>query len=157
MKTLIFIVSETGSGKDTVAAMLPYPKVVSYTTRPMRREDVNGIHHHFVTESFYQNNIKDRSDIVSYTKTGNVRYWALEKDLEDVSIYIINPDGVRWFRENYKGREMKYIVIGLYIYLWKSELRDVKTEVILLVRSIKEWLTNNMIMIYLDLTVSLII
>lgn len=117
MKTLIFIISETGAGKDTVASMLPYPKVVSYTTRPMRREDVNGIHHHFVTESFYQNNIKDRSDIVSYTQTGNVKYWALEKDLEDVSIYIINPDGVRWFKENYKGPDMKYIVIGLYVPL----------------------------------------
>lgn len=117
MKTLIFIVSETGAGKDTVAALLPFPKVVSYTTRPMRREDIDGVNHHFVTESFYKSWVKDRNDIVSYTKTGNVRYWALEKDLEETSIYIINPDGVRWFKQNYNGPEINFITIGLYVDL----------------------------------------
>ena len=117
MKTLIFIVSETGAGKDTVANLLPFHKVISYTTRPMRREDINGYNHHFVTDRYYEDNVKNSSGIIAYTETGGIKYWALEEDLHDVSIYIINPDGIRWFKENYKGPKINTIIIGLYLPL----------------------------------------
>lgn len=116
-KTVIFIVGETGSGKDSVARILPYPKVVSYTTRLMRREDINGISHYFVSNRYYEENIKHRNDLIAYTEIGDIKYWALEEDLADISIYIIDPAGVRWFKENYKGPELRYITIGLYLPL----------------------------------------
>lgn len=116
-KTIIFLVAETGTGKDSVAKLLPYPKVVSYTTRLMRREDINGISHYFVSNRYYNENIKGRTDILAYTEIGDIKYWALEEDLADISIYIIDPAGVRWFKENYKGPELNYIIIGLYLPL----------------------------------------
>ena len=48
MKNLILLVGETGSGKDTVARKLPYKKVVSYTTRPMRDTEIKNVDYYFV-------------------------------------------------------------------------------------------------------------
>ena len=116
-KTLVFLVAETGAGKDTVANKLPYSKVVSYKTGPMRASDVQHVTHHFISND-EMDILEKRDDIIAYTNTGGIRYCATEDQLkEDVSIYIINPDGVRWFRENYKGPELHFIVIGLYVPL----------------------------------------
>ena len=117
-KTLVFLVAETGAGEDTVANKLPYPKVVSYTTRERRKiVDQPWVSHHFISDD-EMNYIEKRDDIIAWTKTGDIRYCATSDQLkEDISIYIINPDGVRWFRENYKGPELHFIVIGLYVPL----------------------------------------
>jgi len=116
-KTLVFIVGETGSGKDTVANKLPHPKVVSYTTRAMRDSDMDGKNHWFISEAG-MDKLEERDDLIAYTKTGDVRYCAKADQLNrGVNIYIINPDGVRWFRENYKKDDLNVIIIGLYVPL----------------------------------------
>ena len=116
MKNLILLVGETGSGKDTIANKLPYKKVISYTTRPIRDTDVNGINHWFVSDE--EMDELEKKDLIAWTKTGNVRYCAtIDSLIEDTMIYIINPDGVRWFKEHYKGSEVNMIIIGLYVSL----------------------------------------
>ena len=116
MKNLILLVGETGSGKDTVANKLPYKKVVSYTTRPMRDTDVNGINHWFVSDE--EMDELEKENLIAWTKTGEVRYCATVGSLIDnTMIYIINPDGVRWFKEHYKGDEINVITIGIYVPL----------------------------------------
>ena len=116
-KTLVLLVAETGAGKDTVANKLPYTKIVSYKTGPLRDSDIQWITHNFISDD-EMNYIEKRDDIIAWTKTGDIRYCATSDQLkEDISIYIINPDGVRWFRENYKGPELHFIVIGLYVPL----------------------------------------
>ena len=117
MKTLVFLVGETGSGKDTVANMLPFPKVVSYTTRPIRKNDIDNVSHYFISDK-EMDIIEKRDDIIAWTKTGNTRYCAASAQLKDgVSIYIINPDGVRWFNNNYSRRDLNVITIGLFVPL----------------------------------------
>ena len=37
--------------------------------------------------------------------------------------YIINPDGVRWFKEHYKGDEINVITIGIYVPLEERKRR----------------------------------
>ena len=117
-KTLVFLVGETGSGKDTVANKLPYKKICSYTTREMRKGiETPGVNHHFVSDEF-MDELEDRTDLVAWTKTGDIRYCATEEQLEDgINVYIIDPDGVRWFNENYEGPALNIIVIGLYLPL----------------------------------------
>lgn len=116
-KTLVLIVGETGAGKDTVVNNLPYHKVISYKTGPLRDSDVEGGTHFFISDE-KMDELEKRDDLISWTKTGDIRYCATEDQLkDDVTIYIINPDGVRWFRENYKGDTLNIIVIGLYLDL----------------------------------------
>ena len=71
MKNLILLVGETGSGKDTIANKLPYKKVISYTTRPIRDTDVNGINHWFVSDE--EMDKLEKENLIAWTKTGDVR------------------------------------------------------------------------------------
>jgi guanylate kinase len=111
-KILIFLVAETGAGKDTVANKLPYPKVVSYKTGPMRNSDIQGVTHHFISDD--EMDEMERSDkIIAWAHTGNIRYCATEDQLtDDIMIYIINPDGIRWFKEYY-NRDNFHPIIGI--------------------------------------------
>jgi len=113
-KTLILLVGETGCGKDTVANKLPYHKVVSYKTGPMRSSDVEGVSHIFVSEK-EMDQLEKRDDIIAWIKTGDIRYCATMDQLNsDISIYIINPDGVRWLNKHCKNYDTNIIIIGLY-------------------------------------------
>ena len=52
MKTIVAIVGASGSGKTQLtlyAKKLGYPVICSYTTRPMREGETNGVEHIFVT------------------------------------------------------------------------------------------------------------
>ena len=105
---------ETGSGKDTVANLLPYPKIVSYKTGPMRPSDVQGVTHHFISDE-KMDELVASGKMLAYTKTGEVRYCAtVDQLVEDTYVYIINPDGVRWMKRNYKGDDVDILVFGLY-------------------------------------------
>lgn len=122
-KTLLLLVGETGAGKDTVANMLPYSKVISYTTRSMRKGDVQDVHHHFISNE-EMDELEKRDDLIAYTKTGDIRYCATEEQLDDeISVYVINPDGIRWFKENYKGETLNSVVFGLYVSLEERRSR----------------------------------
>ena len=116
-KTLVFLVAETGAGKDTVANKLPYPKIISYKASTMRDTDIQGVTHHFISDDD-MDDLENDGNIIAWTNTGGIRYCTTVDQLkDDITIYIINPDGVRWFRKNYKGPELKYVVIGLYVPL----------------------------------------
>lgn len=116
-KSLVFLVGETGCGKDTIANKLLLPKIPSYTTRRMRYDDIEGVSHIFVSDDD-MDILEKRDDIIAWTKTGDIRYCATSDQLvDDISIYIINPEGVRWFKDNYKKEDLNTITIGLYVPL----------------------------------------
>lgn len=116
MKRLIFIVGETGSGKDTVAGFLPFKKVVSYTTRPMRIGEEDGKQHYFV-DDYVMDELVAIEDFIAYTKIGEYRYGAISRDCdEDTMVYIIDPKGVEWFKE-YGPKDIEYITILLHVPL----------------------------------------
>ena len=96
---IILLVGRSGSGKSTVADILSrqYGRSIlpSYTTRPKRFEQEEG--HIFVNNMFYEKVSRSR-DIVAYT------YF----DKND--IYIIDPDGVAFFRSHYFGPKQVVVV-----------------------------------------------
>lgn len=105
-KKIIAIVGKTSSGKDTVCKYLwekyRIPMIVSYTTRPMRDYEVEGVQHYFVSEE-EMNKLEKQNDILAYTrfpKTG-YRYCATVSSMkDDIMAYIINPDGVNYLKKN---------------------------------------------------------
>lgn len=116
-KTLVLLVGETGAGKDTVVNKLPFPKVISYKASSMRNSDIEGVTHYFVSDE-EMDEIEKRDDIIASTNTGGIRYCATADQLkDDVTIYVINPEGVRWFNEHYKNDDLQIIIIGLFVSL----------------------------------------
>lgn len=126
---IILLVGRSGSGKSTVADILSrqYGRSIlpSYTTRPKRFEQEEG--HIFVNNMFYEKVSRSR-DIVAYTYFDKHHYWATTQQVDENDIYIIDPDGVAFFRSHTLDRSKSllsgWIVFGLSHYcVWKS--RDV--------------------------------
>lgn len=106
MKTIIAIVGKTRSGKDTAARYLSkkynIPMVCSYTTRPKRPYETEGVEHYFISKEEAKTKLKTEH-ILAYTrneKTG-IEYFATEEALQaQTSIYIINPDGIDYLTKH---------------------------------------------------------
>lgn len=108
---IILLVGRSGSGKSTVADILSrqYGRSIlpSYTTRPKRFEQEEG--HIFVNNMFYEKVSRSR-DIVAYTYFDKNHYWATTQQVDENDIYIIDPDGVAFFRSHYFGPKQVVVV-----------------------------------------------
>lgn len=107
-RPILLITGKSGVGKDTIADCLcnnfGYTKVKSYTTRQPRYEGEDT--HIFVTkEEFDQLPHK-----VAYTNRENVEYCATQKQVDNADIYIIDPPGIKYFLETYKGNRQPIII-----------------------------------------------
>lgn len=122
MKTIICIIGKTATRKDTLAKYLEkyfnIPPVVSYTTRPKRDYEVDGVQHYFVSKEEMAK-LKEQDDIIAYTKIekSGYEYCATVSALKgDIVTYIINPDGINWMMEHIKDKsEVKLITIYMHM------------------------------------------
>ena len=58
----ICLIGKSCSGKDTVTKELismGYEKIITYTTRPQRNGEIDGIHYHFISEKLFKKMIED--------------------------------------------------------------------------------------------------
>lgn len=110
--SIFLIVGPSGSGKSTICDRLVnshagLSQIQSYTTRPPRYIGEKG--HIFVTDEEFDK----LTDLVGYTEFDGHRYAATSAQVEENDIYVIDPAGVEYFRENYHGRKRVY-VIGIW-------------------------------------------
>lgn len=102
-KHLFGVIGETSCGKDTLVRLMKerygYTDVCSMTDRPIRADETQNVQHKFITKE-HMDHVLDCEEILAYTKTGDVRYCATVENLDGAVFYIINPDGVRYFKEN---------------------------------------------------------
>ena len=99
---MIVLCGKTASGKDTIAKKLielGMKKLVTYTTRPMRKGEENGIDYWFFSERQFKTLEKEGIflETTSY-EVANGKTWyygtpilGLDKD----KVVIMNPDGVK--------------------------------------------------------------
>lgn len=111
MKNLILVIGRSGSGKDTLvryaqeyfkAASIP-----SYTDRPMRPTETQGVEHTFVSREEFDELMK-RDDIFAYTQIGETGYrYCTTLELlfsikSNTLFYIIDPKGYRYCKSKYR-------------------------------------------------------
>ncbi len=89
------LVGASGCGKTSAAKhiekSLHLPVICSYTTRPKREGETDGIEHFFVTEE----EMPSRESMLAYTYFGGYHYWATKEQASRNCIYVIDEDGVR--------------------------------------------------------------
>ena len=108
---LITITGPSGAGKDTVARMLSemggYKVLCSYTTRPKRDGEIDGVEHHFVEACNVQ-----RDKMVAYTKYGGYEYWVTIDQISNRSIYVIDEDGLKYLCKRFTDTELFKICVS---------------------------------------------
>lgn len=109
MNNIYLIVGRSGSGKDTTADYLckryGYKRVISYTTRPPRDAQDK---HLFVSDTEFN---QLQNIVAESHKYGN-KYCATLKQVENADLYVIDFNGIDYFRKQYKGNK-GVKVIGL--------------------------------------------
>lgn len=102
---LITITGPSGAGKDTVARMLSdtggYKVLCSYTTRPKREGEIDGVEHHFVETC----NVP-HDKMLAYTQYGGYEYWVNIDQVEDEAIYVIDEAGLKDLCEKFPNIEL---------------------------------------------------
>ena len=129
-KTILCMVGRTSSGKDYISkrlsTILDYPLVVSHTTRPKRDNETNGVEHWFDSKEEFDN-LMQNNTVIAYTKIGEYEYCALLEDIGDNAIYIIDPKGIEYLKQNFKDQinlKIIYIYCDEYIRRARASTRS---------------------------------
>ena len=89
-----------------------FTSIQSYTTRPRRSRHEYG--HIFVTDAEFD----DLKDLVAYTEFDNFRYGTTAEQIEQNNLYIIDPAGVKYFKEHYHGSKHPRVI---YLFTPKQD------------------------------------
>lgn len=108
---LITITGPSGAGKDTVARMLSemcgYKVICSYTTRPKREGEIDGVEHHFVEKCDVP-----QVKMLAYTQYGGYEYWTTVEQVGDKAIYVIDEGGLKSLCEKFPDVELFKICVS---------------------------------------------
>ena len=99
---MIILMGEAGSGKDRILNEIlsrnpdKINPLVSYTTRPKREGEIEGVNYHYISEADFLNKV--RQDLMLETSYFNTWWYGLGKDVltqNKINIGVFNPEGVR--------------------------------------------------------------
>lgn len=103
---MILLVGKSCSGKTTIAKELKklgLKEAVSYTTRPPREHETDGVEYHFITkEEFLKKEAEGFfAETVYYDVATGERwyYGSAVEDLSDDKVIIVNPHGLEQLRK----------------------------------------------------------
>jgi guanylate kinase len=110
------IMGKTASGKTSIARDLSnelgIDQVISYTTRPPREGEINGVHYHFTDNETFESEDFICKEQYVVKPHGLMNYGVNIADLEtdDDVIIVLTPPGYRELKEKYRDK-----VVGIYI------------------------------------------
>ena len=103
---MLLLCGKSYAGKDTIQKELikmGMKSIVSYTTRPPREYETDGIEYHFIPKEEFLQKESDGffAETVYYdVATGDRWYYgSAEADLSDDKVIIVNPHGLRQLRK----------------------------------------------------------
>lgn len=116
---MLVLIGKSASGKDTIKRKLielyKFKSIITYTTRPMRVGEINGVDYHYINECEFQKKIKEGffAEWKSYNTTkGEWYYGTAKEDIEkanDYTLMILSPRGVKDILK--QGYEPKVVYI----------------------------------------------
>lgn len=95
---MIVLVGESASGKSSIERYLVdnygYKKVVSYTTRPPRDGEIDGIDYHYISEEMFLK-LKEEGFFAETAIYRDWYYGTAKKDCTNDKIAVLTPHGLR--------------------------------------------------------------
>ena len=120
IKIIYCVLGISGTGKSTIARevskKLNIPIVVSYTSRPIRPNEQEGIDYHYVDNKHFDDNFDDFIEMREYTVfDGSVwKYGYKKSDLNTENghyLVVIDPGGYRSLKQYFGNELVKPILI----------------------------------------------
>lgn len=143
-KKLICVVGESKSGKDHTITIAEHfsehfedtvllKEICSYTTRPMREGEKNGVTHYFISEE-EKEKMMSENEVLAYTKIEDpssgkkgYEYFTLLNQLDSGNIYIIDPQGLDDLKKRF-GDILDILVIYIHSPFIIRKLRARKSS-----------------------------
>lgn len=96
---MIILIGPSCSGKSSIEKLLELNRIISYTTRPIRINEVNHVDYHFITEEEFQKKLLN-GDFAESTTYNSWHYAIAKEDCKDDSIAVVEPNGRRQLLKN---------------------------------------------------------
>ncbi len=111
---MIILVGESASGKSSIEKVLSekygFQKTVSYTTRPPRDSEIDGVDYHFITEDEYI----EKFNSGYFVETGAYNGWfygTTRDQYKGNTVCVLTPHGLRQIRKNFNEQDIKAFYI----------------------------------------------
>lgn len=127
---MLLLCGKSCAGKDTVQKELikmGMKSIVSYTTRPPREHETEGVEYHFITkEDFLE---KEKQGFFAETVSYNVAsgetwyYGSAVEDLSDDKVIIVNPHRLRQLRKIKSLNPVTFYITASEETIW-NRLRE---------------------------------
>lgn len=95
---MIVLVGESASGKSSIEKYLVdnygYSKVISYTTRSPRPNEIDGLDYHFISVEEFKS-LKEQGFFAETAVYNNWYYGTAKEDCTDDKIAVLTPHGLR--------------------------------------------------------------
>ena len=105
---MIILVGESASGKSTIEKILDekygYNKTVSYTTRPPREGEKDGVDYNFIHADDFAEKFND-GYFVEVGAYNNWWYGTREEQYSKNTVCVLTPHGLRQIKKNLKNQE----------------------------------------------------
>ena len=115
MFNLIVFIGPSGCGKTTLQQMLAADKIITWTSRPKREDEVDGREYHFTTEEEIMK-MHEEGKLLEYTRYNENLYATSLDSIENLierngfSSIVLDANGVRALKDRYND---KVLIIGV--------------------------------------------
>lgn len=99
---MIILLGESASGKSSIAKALErkygYKRIIQYTTRPKRDNEIDKVDYYFITESEFENVLME-NQFIEYSKYNDWYYGTKCLHLNDNPIIVCTPSSFRKIKD----------------------------------------------------------